>query len=162
MNKKEKTEALDKWIAASSSYCDASKVGNSDRIYENDGVFVKFADVSTRQGDNKVFHGFVTVEIPNPTDDYDTQLENLMNIISSKDIVEGCIKSITIEQQAAARKVALGKDNKISKTEFNTRFNNLDADVIQRLKTMEHITEHIENEWRAEQADTEDGQLHIF
>ncbi len=155
MDKAQKTVALVNLLNGS-SYKDAYRVGKDDRTYENDGKYIKFADVSVGQD----FKGFSVVKIPNPANDFDTQLEGMMDIYSSEQIVKGCLKSITIEQQSTARKLATG-DVKMSQVESDARFNKLDTDTIGRLKTMEHIRAHIQAEWESEQTNDTEG-LRLF
>ena len=128
-----------------------------DRTYTDGTKFVRFHDVST---DGK-FYGFVAMSVPHPKDGFDVQLESLCEIYTDERIVKGCLKSIVIEKQSEARKLALGVV-KMSSTEFDLRFNALDAETLGRLKTMEHIREHITHEWDDEQPEHEDGQLRLF
>ena len=155
MNKDEKTTELLTLLENSTTYNEASKL--DDRTYELDGRYVKFSDVSA----DKVFYGFVTTNVPHPKDDYDTQLEKMMDIYTSEQIVKGALKSIVIEQQASARKLATG-DSKMSVAEFDSRFNALDVDTIKRLKTMEYIRQHIQAEYDKDQADGKTDGIRLF
>ena len=143
-----------------SSFVSASKIGADERTYEDNGSFFRFHDVSA----DKVFYGFVPIKIPNPADEFDTQLENLMDIYTSEQIVKGCLKSIVIEQQSAARKAATGEGLKMFDAEFATAFDKLGAEqpeIISRLKTYEHIKNHIIEEWLKNQSTDTEG-LRLF
>ena len=156
MDKAEKTIELVKLLNNSAAYREWSKI--DDRTYELDGRFMRFHDVST----DGVFYGFVAIQVPNPGDAFDAQLEALVELLSDERIVKGCVKSIVIEAQQDARKVAVGKITTIPQAEFDSRFNKLDESTLGRLKTMEHIREHIIHEWKAEQPQQEDGTLRLF
>ena len=156
MDKAAKTLELVKLLDMSSMYAGASRI--DDRTYEVDGRFTRFHDVST----DGVFYGFVAIQVPNPNDAFDVQLEALVELCSDERIVKGCVKSIVIEAQQDARKVAVGKVATIPQAEFDSRFNALDESTLGRLKTMEHIREHIVFEWKAEQPQQEDGTLRLF
>lgn len=157
MDKADKTTELLQLISEC-PYADGKKVGKDDRTYDLQGRYVRFHDVST---DGK-FYGFVAIQIPNPADDYDTQLESLMDIYTTERIVKGCLKSIVIEGQSAARKVATDGVKKMPDAEFASAWDNLDPDVAGRLKTYEYIAKHIRDTWLKNQADTVDGQYRLF
>lgn len=159
MDKAAKTIELVKLLTVSAAYAEASRI--DDRTYELDGKFVRFHDVST----DGVFYGFKAVDVPNPINEYDDQLEALMDIYTSEQIVKGCVKSIVIELQQAARKTATGDVAKMPDAEFKAEWNRLTVekpDVIQRLKTYEYIEKHIRDTWAEKQPQTEDGQLRLF
>ncbi len=159
MDKASKTIELVKLLNNSAAYAEASRI--DDRTYELDGKYTRFHDVST---DGK-FYGFVAVDVPNPRDDAENQLNTVCELYTDKQITEGTLKSITIEKQSAARKVAVGKVAVMSDVEFKAEWNRLtveEPDVIQRLKTYEYIEKHIRDKWQTEQPDTEDGQLRLF
>ncbi len=159
MDKAEKTIELVKLLESSSAYSEASKI--DDRLYESDGKYYRFHDVSA----SEVFYGFMSIQVPNPTHDFATQLELMCEIYSDEQIVKGCIKSLVIETQTAARKVATGKQPKMSSNEFAAAWDKLTVDqpdVVSRLKSYEHIAQHIRDEWLESQPKHEDGYLRIF
>ena len=161
MNKDEKTTELVQLIEKSPVYAEASKI--DDRTYEVDGRFVRFHDVST--GDPMVFYGFKAVNVPNPAEDFAQQLENLCEIYTDEQIVKGCLKSIVIESQQAARKIATGKVQVMPVNDFRAAWDKLtteEPEVIQRLKTYEYIEKHIRDTWLEAQPKRENGQLRIF
>ncbi len=156
MDKAAKTLELVKLLDMSSMYVERSRI--DDRTYELNGKFTRFHDVST----DGVFYGFVAIQVPNPDDAFDAQLEALVELLTDERIVKGCVKSIVIEAQQDARKVAVSKVSTIPQREFDSRFDALNKDTLSRLKTMEHIREHIIYEWKAEQPQYEDGALRLF
>ncbi len=159
MDKADKTAELVILLSKSAAYAERSKI--DDRTYELDGKYLRFHDVST----DGVFYGFKAVDIPNPTDAYEAQLEALVEIYSDEQIVKGCVKSIVIELQQAARKVAVGDVAKMPDAEFKAEWNRLtleEPNVIQRLKTYEYIEKHIRLEWLEAQPQHEDGTLRLF
>ena len=159
MDKAAKTVELVKLINNSAAYAEASRI--DDRTYESDGKFIRFHDVST----DGVFYGFKAVDIPNPTDSFEAQLEALVEIYSDEQIVKGCVKSIVIELQQASRKVAVGNVATMPDAEFKAEWNRLtleEPDTIQRLKTYEYIEKHIRDEWLKAQPQHEGGTLRLF
>ena len=159
MDKAAKTVELVKLLNNSAAYAEASRI--DDRTYELDGRYVRFHDVST---DGK-FSGFIAVRVPNPNDAYDVQLESLVEIFTDERIVKGCIKSIVIEEQSSARKAATGKAVQMPDAEFAAAWDVLtieQPEILQRLKTYEHIAQHIRDEWTEAQPVHEDGQLRLF
>lgn len=159
MDKAEKTIELVKLLASLSVYNDASKI--DDRLYEVGGKYYRFHDVSA----DNVFYGFMPIQVPNPADDFATQLESMCEIYSDEQIVKGCIKSLVIEMQTASRKVATGKQSKMPSAEFAAAWDILtieQPEVISRLKSYEHIAQHIRDEWAEAQPKHEDGYLRIF
>lgn len=159
MDKADKTAELVILLTNSAAYAERSKI--DDRTYELDGRYVRFHDVST----DGTFYGFKAVDIPNPADTFETQLESLCEIYSDEQIVKGCVKSIVIELQQAARKVATGDVAKMPDAEFKAEWNRLtleEPDVIQRLKTYEYIEKHIRDEWLEKRPQHEDGTLRLF
>ncbi len=157
MDKAQKTVELVKLISEC-PYADAAKI--DDRTYDASGRFIRFHDVSAG-GD---FYGFVSIEIPNPADGFDDQLDGLLSIYSTEQIVKGCLKSVVIEQQSAARKAATGEGLKMSDAEYAAAYDKLTAEqpeVIGRLKTYEHIKNHIIEEWLKNQSTDTEG-LRLF
>lgn len=158
MDKSEKDAELTRLLAESEAYKDALHATDNPRIWslDNGSKFVKWHDVAT---DGK-FLGFVAVPIPDPKLSADEQFDELTQIYGDELIVKSCLNSIAIKRQQDARKSLTMKT--IPKAEFNRRYNALDVKTLQRLKSMEHITEHIEQQWELEQADVADGQIRLF
>lgn len=129
------------------------------RVFEvGNGDFFRWHDVAT-QADG--FLGFVPVQIPNPKLDAAEQLESLVDIYGDDVIVKSTLNSIAIRRQSEARKLATG-DIKMTQFEFDARFDKLDEDIVRRLKTMEHIREHIEAKFQADNADNQNGDVRLF
>lgn len=159
MDKAAKTAELVILLNNSAAYAERSKV--DDRTYELDGRFVRFHDVST----DGVFYGFVAINVPNPADDAENQLNTVCELYTDKQITEGTLKSITIETQQAARKTAVGKVPTMPDAEFKAEWNRLtveEPEVVQRLKTYEYIEKHIRDSWLEKQPTTEEGTLRLF
>lgn len=157
MDAKEKQVELDKLMADSSEYNDAVQLKQT-RVYEAiPDVFIKFHDVATADK----FLGFVAVAIPNPKLPADEQLEALVELYGDSTIVKSCLNAVAIKMQQDCRKSMQG-DRKITQSEFDSRFNALDQDVLQRLKTMEYIRKHIEEEWKASLESTQNGDIRLF
>lgn len=152
MDKAQKTTELLELLKVS-VFESASKIGADERTYELGGKFYRFHDVSA----GGEFYGFVSIKIPHPDATADDQLEHLMDIYTTEQIVKGCLKSIVIEKQSTARKVATGEGLKMSDAEFAAAFDNLDPDICGRLKTYEHIKNHIISEWTESQTDDTEG-----
>lgn len=164
MDKTDKGIELLKLVKNSPMYEDAAQCEKHPRTFVFAGAsgdeFVRFHDVSLDKPNR--FLGFVAVDVPDPTLADEQQLEALDGLYEDGEIVKHCLKSIAILRQQAARKVATGGTKTIPKAEFNRRYDSLDADTLRRLKSMEHITKHIEDEWQEEQTDVTDGELRLF
>lgn len=144
------------------------------RVYKTEDVdeFYRFHDVCTRIDSGKKdaaggtiwisqMHGFKKIQIPNPLNPADEQLEALVEIYGDFTLVKSCLNAIAITGQQEARKVVKG-DRKMTESEFAARYDALDPELIGRLKTMEYIRRHIMQEWESEQTDVTDGELRIF
>ncbi len=159
MDKAAKTIELVKLISNSAAYAEASRI--DDRTYELDGRYVGFHDVST---DGK-FYGFIAIQVPNPKDSAEDQLNTVCELYTDKQIIKGMIKSTVIDAQSAARKVAVGKVSQMPNAEFAAAWDKLTVEqpeILQRLKTYEHIAQHIRDEWTEAQPVHEDGVLRLF
>ena len=161
MDRSQKTTELAEMLESSRLYSPEQKIGKDERTYAGNGKFVRFHDVST----GGVFYGFVPVQVPNPSEDYDTQLEALMDIYTTEQIVKSCIKSIVIDLQQEARKTATGATKKMSDAEFAAAWDKLTTEqpeILSRLKTYEHISNHIRDEWLEQQVEVTDGTCRLF